>query len=230
MQFTYTPEQIELRDRASRLAEAIIPYEEPCETGGGLPDSALAEIRELTLQAQLNAINMPTEWGGQGLSILDQVIVQERLGQLTNALWDAVWRPANALRHCTEAQRERYLIPAIAGRAARLLRGHRGEGRLGPVADRDRPPGPDGDGFRLNGEKWFVTVGDVADFLIVQALVGTERAPTLFLVDKNAARRVGQAHAGLHAHVRVRAPRVRVRGRAPWRPTRSSARSAAATS
>ncbi len=52
---------------------------------------------QLTLEAELNAINMPTEWGGQGLSLLEQVIVQERLGQLTNALWDAVWRPANAL-------------------------------------------------------------------------------------------------------------------------------------
>ena len=41
-------------------------------------------------------------------------------------------------------------------------------------------------GYRISGEKWFVTVGDVADFLIVQALVGDERAPTLFLVDKDA--------------------------------------------
>ena len=48
---------------------------------------------------------MPAEWGGQGLSVLDQVIVQEQLGQLTNALWDMVWRPANALRACDEAQR-----------------------------------------------------------------------------------------------------------------------------
>jgi butyryl-CoA dehydrogenase len=39
----------------------------------------------------------------------------------------------------------------------------------------------------LNGEKWFVTTGDVADFLIVLALVEPERAPTLFLVDKNLA-------------------------------------------
>ena len=55
----------------------------------------------------LNAINMPAEWGGAGLSVLDQVIVQEQLGRLTNALWDMVWRPANALRACDEAQRER---------------------------------------------------------------------------------------------------------------------------
>src|SRR5579884_1351095 len=115
MDFTYTAEQLELRDRADALARAIMPYEEPCEAGRGLPDEQLAEIRRLTLDHELNAINMPAEWGGQGLSILDQAIVQERLGQLTNALWDAVWRPANALRHCTPPQRERYLIPAIAG-------------------------------------------------------------------------------------------------------------------
>jgi acyl-CoA dehydrogenase len=185
VQFTYTPEQTELRDRAARLTESIIVFEEPCEAGHGLPDESLAEIRRLTLDAGLNAINMPADWGGQGLSVLDQVIVQERLGQLTNALWDAVWRPANALRHCTPAQRQRYLIPAIRGERRdcfAVTEEHAGSdpSLIQTVAVRD------GDGFRITGEKWFVTVGDVADFLIVQALAGDERAPTLFLVDKDA--------------------------------------------
>ncbi len=185
MQFTYTPEQLALRDRAQRLTEAIIPFEEPCEAGRGLPAESLAEIRRLTLEHELNAINMPAEWGGQGLSILDQVIVQERLGQLTNALWDAVWRPANALRHCTPEQRERYLIPAINGErrdcfAVTEEKAGSDPSLIETIAERD------GDGFRLTGEKWFVTVGDVADFLIVQALAGEERAPTLVLVDKDA--------------------------------------------
>ncbi len=130
MQFTYTPEQQELRDRAHRLAEAMIGFEEPCEQGRGLPDESLAEIRRLTLEHELNAINMPAEWGGQGLSVLEQVIVQERLGQLTNALWDAVWRPANALRHCTPAAARAVPHPGHQRRAPRLLRGHRGEGRV----------------------------------------------------------------------------------------------------
>src|ERR1700749_2855651 len=185
MDFTYSPEQLELRDRAQSLTDAIIPFEIPCEEGRGLPDPSLAEIRRLTLDHRLNAINMPAEWGGQGLSILDQVIVQERLGQLTNALWDAVWRPANALRHCTPAQRERFLIPAINGErrdcfAVTEEKAGSDPSLIETVAVRD------GDGFRISGEKWFVTVGDVADFLIVQALVGPERAPTLFLVDKAA--------------------------------------------
>ncbi|MGH2913487.1 MAG: acyl-CoA dehydrogenase family protein [Solirubrobacteraceae bacterium] len=184
MDFTYTAEQLELRDRAQRLTDAMIGFEDPCEAGRGLPSGSLAEIRRLTLEHECNAINMPTEWGGQGLSILDQVIVQERLGQLTNALWDAVWRPANALRACTESQRERWLIPAIRGERRDCFAVTEASAGSDPslietVARRD------GDGYRISGEKWFVTVGDVADFLIVQALAGDERAPTLFLVDKS---------------------------------------------
>jgi acyl-CoA dehydrogenase len=116
--------------------------------------------------------------------VLEQVIVSERLGQLTNALWDAVWRPANALRHCTAEQRERYLVPAIRGErrdcfAVTEEKAGSDPSLIETVAERE------GDGYRLSGEKWFVTVGDVADFLIVQALAGPERAPTLFLVNKD---------------------------------------------
>jgi acyl-CoA dehydrogenase len=185
MEFTYSPEQLELRDRAGRLTEAIIPFEDPCEAGRGLDGESLAEIRRLTLEHQLNAINMPVEWGGQGLSVLDQVIVSERLGQLTNALWDAVWRPANALRHCTSQQRERYLIPAIAGDRRDCFAVTEEKAGSDPSLIETVAVADGRGGFRISGEKWFVTVGDVADFLIVQALVGEERAPTLFLVDKD---------------------------------------------
>ena len=43
-------------------------------------------------------------------------------------------------------------------------------------------------GFRINGEKWFVTSGDVAQVLIVMANVidGADKLPTLFLVDTDA--------------------------------------------
>jgi acyl-CoA dehydrogenase len=182
--YRYTDEQLELRDRAAALAREIMAYEPECEEHRGLSAQSLAEIRELTLKTSLNAINMPLDWGGQGLSVLDQVIVQERLGQLTNALWDAVWRPANALKHCNAEQRERYLLPAIAGErrdcfAVTEEKAGSDPSLIETVAVRD------GDSYKLTGEKWFVTVGDVADFLIVQALVGTERAPTLFLVDKD---------------------------------------------
>jgi acyl-CoA dehydrogenase len=185
MDFTYSPEQLELQARAQSLTDAMIGFEIPCEEGRGLPDESLAEIRQLTLDHRLNAINMPTEWGGQGLSVLEQVIVSERLGQLTNALWDAVWRPANALRHCTPAQRERFLLPAIAGDRRDCFAVTEEKAGSDPsLIETVAVPSGDG-GFRITGEKWFVTVGDVADFMIVQALAGPERAPTLFLIDKD---------------------------------------------
>ena len=183
MNFTLTPEQAELGERAAALAAEIMVHEEACEAANGLPPEVHAEVADRVRAHRLNAINMPAEWGGQGLGVLEQVIVQEQLGRLTNALWDMVWRPANALRACDEGQRERYLLPGIRGE------------RRDCVAITERDAGSDpgaiattaervGGGYAIDGEKWFVTVGDVADYLIVLALVLPERAPTLFLIDK----------------------------------------------
>jgi acyl-CoA dehydrogenase len=184
MDFTYTPEQLELQARARALADEIMVHEEACEAAGGLPDEVHREVAERVRHHRLNAINMPADWGGQGLSVLDQVIVQEQLGQLTNALWDTVWRPANALRACDDAQRERYLLPGIRGQRRDCVAVTEADAGSDPSAIKTTAERIDG-GYRLNGEKWFVTVGDVADHLIVLAMVLPERAPTLFLVDKD---------------------------------------------
>ena len=115
MDFAYTPRLAELKRRAVELYERIEPFEEACELHNGLSAEDHAEIRGAVLETGLQAINMPEEWGGAGLTVLEQVVVQEELGKLTGALWDCVWRPANALRACTPEQRERYLIPDIRG-------------------------------------------------------------------------------------------------------------------
>jgi butyryl-CoA dehydrogenase len=184
MDFAYTPRLLDLKRRAIDLTERILRYEEPCEENNGLPPEALADIREAVLDAELQAINMPADWGGAGLTVLEQVVVQEELGKLTNALWDAVWRPANALRACTPEQRERWLIPAIRGErrdAVAITEPHAGSDprAISTTATAD------GDGYHIDGEKWFVTVGDAADFLLVLAIVQPLGEPTMFLVDKD---------------------------------------------
>jgi acyl-CoA dehydrogenase len=181
---TLSAAQEDLRARARAVTTGIIAHEETCEEGNGLPAETHAQIAGLVRKHALNAINMPTEWGGQGLSVLDQVLVQEELGQLTNALWDTVWRPANALRACTPAQREEYLLPAIRGERRDCFAVTEEGAGSDPSLIATTAERVDG-GFRIEGEKWFVTVGDVADFLIVLAVVIPERAPTLFLIDKN---------------------------------------------
>ncbi|MGW7823803.1 acyl-CoA dehydrogenase family protein [Streptomyces puniciscabiei] len=184
MDFRLTPRQTQLKAAARALTDVIAAYEIPCEENNGLPADAHAKIRDAVLDAGLQAVNMPAEWGGAGLTIAEQVTVQEELGRLTGALWDMVWRPANALRHCTPQQRERFLVPVIRGeRRDCYAVTEPGAGsdpqNLATTATRNDQ------GWVLNGEKWFVTVGDHADFMIVLAAAGPERAPTLFLVDKD---------------------------------------------
>ncbi|MCF3136084.1 acyl-CoA dehydrogenase family protein [Streptomyces olivochromogenes] len=184
MDFRLTPRQEQLKADARALTDFITAYELPCEEDNGLPASAHAKIRDAVLEAGLQAVNMPAEWGGAGLTIAEQVTVQEELGRLTGALWDMVWRPANALRFCTPEQRERFLVPVIKGeRRDCYAVTEPGAGsdpqNLATTATKNDQ------GWVLDGEKWFVTVGDHADFMIVLAAAGPERAPTLFLVDKD---------------------------------------------
>jgi acyl-CoA dehydrogenase len=185
MNFGYDPHQLLLKSKAQELYSFIAQFEEDCERDNGLAPQAHDKIREAVLAAGLQAVNMPAEWGGAGLTITEQVIVQEELGKLTGALWDTVWRPANALRFCTPEQREKYLIPVIQGtrRDAYAVT----EPQAGSDPQRLlTTASPCAGGYRLNGTKWFVTVGDHADFLIVLAVVD-DGGPTLFLVDKDSA-------------------------------------------
>jgi alkylation response protein AidB-like acyl-CoA dehydrogenase len=184
MDFRLTPRQVQLKAGARALTDFIAGYEIQCEEDNGLPADAHAKVRDAVLDAGLQAVNMPAEWGGAGLTIAEQVTVQEELGRLTGALWDMVWRPANALRFCTPEQRERFLVPVINGeRRDCYAVTEPGAGsdpqNLATTATKNDQ------GWVLNGEKWFVTVGDHADFMIVLAAAGPERAPTLFLVDKD---------------------------------------------
>jgi alkylation response protein AidB-like acyl-CoA dehydrogenase len=183
MEFAYTPRLAELKDRARALTEKIIPFEDECERNNGLCVESHASIKAAVLGSGLQAINTPAEFGGAGLSVLEQVVVQDELGKLTNALWDCVWRPANPLAHATPEQRERYLIPGARGdRRDAVAISEAAAGSDFSAAKTTATPDGNG-GYVINGEKWFVTVGDVADFLIVLANVQPEHAPTMFLVD-----------------------------------------------
>lgn len=184
MDLTLSAAQEDLQRRARSLTESIMGHELACEEQNGLSPDAHREIADRVRELRLNAINMPAEWGGQGLCVLDQVLVQEELGRLTNALWDAVWRPANALRACSPEQRDEYLVPAIRGERRDCFAVTEAGAGSDPSLIETTARRMDG-GYRIDGEKWFVTVGDVADFLIVLAMVLPEREPTLFLVDKD---------------------------------------------
>jgi len=181
-----TPEQEDLRERARRFVdEVLIPNEELAETSGGkIPDELKQRITRESVDAGLSGGLHAREHGGQGWSKLEWFLVEEQFGRSTNALSWHVPGAYNVLKSGTEEQIERYLKPALRGElhdayAVTELNAGSDPSRIEATAVRS-----DG-GWVINGEKWFVTYGDIAAVYIVMAnaIENGETHPTLFLVD-----------------------------------------------
>jgi alkylation response protein AidB-like acyl-CoA dehydrogenase len=180
---------LEIQERARRFTdEVLIPLElEAEERDGRLPAEAIELVKREALAAGLTGGLHAREHGGQEWTLTQAVLVWEQLGRSTNAIHWHVPNAYNVWAHASAEQAERYLRPALRGElrdAYAVTEAEAGSdpSRIAAVAERR------GDGFVLNGEKWFVTSGDVASVLIVMANVpdGDERLPTLFLVDADA--------------------------------------------
>jgi acyl-CoA dehydrogenase len=176
---------VELKQRARAFTEQVlIPLELECEEHDGLTPESAAVAKAAVLEWRFNAINHPKDDGGQGLDLFEQILVEEEWGKATGALWDIPWRPSIPLASATAAQKDRYLRPAIRGerRDAYAITEEGAGSDPTMVATTARR---DGDAWILNGEKWHVTAGDVADFFLVHAHVDGDTAKaTVFLVDK----------------------------------------------
>ena len=187
MDFTLTPAQAELRDRArAYVVGALQPLEAAFERDHDLPDDTVRELKRLAIGAHLHGGSLPVSAGGQGWTAMEQVLVHEQLGQATGGLWSFIPGAYNALVHCTPEQRRRYLDPSLRGeRNGSYAITEPGQGSdartLASTAVRDAATGE----WVLNGEKWFVTGPSDTDFMIFHCHVidGDERQPTLFLVD-----------------------------------------------
>jgi acyl-CoA dehydrogenase len=184
-----TDDQRELRDRARRFVEDVLmPLEIPAELAlGRLPLETIDEIKREAIAARMHGGRIDVERGGQGWSMLEWFLVNEQFGRCTNGLDWHVPNVYNVWADATPEQFERY-VPAA-------LRGEGGDAYAVTEAEAGSDPSgistvavPVGDGYRITGEKWFVTSGDVARVLIVMANVldGAERLPTLLLVEPGA--------------------------------------------
>ncbi len=184
-----TPEQRELQQRARRFVENVLmPLEvEAEERGGALPEETIAEIKRQAIDARLVGGRIPQEYGGQGWSMLDWFLVNEQFGRVTGGLHWHVPNVYNVLIQGTREQIDHYLVPALKGAGGDAYAVTEAEAGSDPGGIASTAVATDA-GWRINGEKWFVTSGDVARVLIVMANVvdGADRLPTLFLVEPDA--------------------------------------------
>jgi acyl-CoA dehydrogenase len=164
------------------VEDVLMPLEEKAERAGGrLPAEDVERIRSEALAAGLAGGLHAVEHGGQGWTKTQWVLVEEQFGRSTNALSWHVPSAYNVLASGSAEQIERYLKPALRGElhdAYAVTEAGAGSDPSGIETTAVRRDG----GWVINGEKWFVTYGDVAAVYIVMAR--TDDGPTLFLVDR----------------------------------------------
>ena len=181
-----TSEQLELQQRARTFVETVLmPLElEAEELGGRLPEGTIDLVKREAIAQRLHGGRFAPEYGGQGWSMLEWFLVNEQFGRVTNGLHWHVPNTYNVLMQGTPEQIERYLVPALRGEGGDAYAVTEAEAGSDPAGIASSAVASNG-GWRINGEKWFVTSGDVARVLIVMANVvdGGERLPTLFLVE-----------------------------------------------
>ena len=186
----------------------LVPHEDLVERLDAVPPELAREIRGKALAAGLYAANFPAELGGGGLDAMGVTLAERELGWTAWALQTLVSRPGNILRACQGSQVDEYLLPTIRGeRHDCLAMTEPGAGSdVRSMTTRARRDGSD---WVIDGLKHFISHADVADFVVLFAVTGTEQGPqgersaiSAFLVD----------HANPGLTIRRGAPSVSHRG------------------
>jgi acyl-CoA dehydrogenase len=190
--FTISFEQQALIDSLSAFVEKeLYPHEALVEEQRCVPDEIAADIRQKAEAAGFHSMNMPVELGGGGLDYQTMALVDRELGKPSTALSLLIARPTKILLACKGEQIERYLKPVIRGERKdcfALTEPAGGSDAKSITTSAKR----DGDDWIINGVKQFISYADMADFIVLFAITGTDDTPkgprkrfTAFLVDKD---------------------------------------------
>ena len=186
--------EIKLNDQAKKwqkiAREYADKYLQPHEIEAELNNGELS--KELTLRNKkkaielgFTAIDVPQSYGGLGLSMVEQVAIWEQLGRVSNALsWCFPEAQSWMFDACSEEQIKEYILPLMEGKRKDCY-AITESGSGSDVANLESTAKKTTDGYILNGEKWYVTSANLADYFWFQAYIPEEDEDALFLVDKD---------------------------------------------
>ena len=193
MDFGLTDEEREIRDwvrtfvdREIKPLEATV-LERERRNERGLTLEELRALQDKAKQSGFFGVLTPEEYGGMGLSPLVAALIEIELGR-SFVQFKFGGDADNILFEANDEQKKEYLEPTIAGdRYSCFAITEPGAGsdarNIRTSAVRD------GDEWVINGEKTFITGGDIADFTMVFAVTDKEKGAnggvTCFLVDRD---------------------------------------------
>ncbi len=175
------------RDRAFKFAtEELIPFEVEAELHEGrLAPEIEKRHKKLAIELGFSAMDVPRSRGGRQARIVDQVAVWEQLGRVTNALcWCFSEAQSWMFEACSEEQIQQFILPLMSG-ARKECYAITESGSGSDVSVETTARRAKG-GYSIDGEKWYVTSANHADYFILQArLVDGPHAgsDSLFFID-----------------------------------------------
>ena len=168
----------------SFMAAEVIPLEgEMLHGEQATLDAAVARAQDKVRQIGLWATNHPVEFGGLGLSMVEHGLLSEALGRspLGHLIFGVQAPDAGNVEilhtHATDEQRERYLRPLVEGKIRSCFSMTEPELPGSNPVMMGTSAVKDGSDYVINGQKWFTSSADGADFAIVMAVTNPDAHP-----------------------------------------------------
>lgn len=141
--------------------------------------------KEMVRKMELWAPNHPIELGGMGLNLIEHALVSESLGRspLGHFVFGCQAPDAGNIEilhlYGTKEQKEKYLRPLVEGKIRSCFSMTEVDMPGSNPTLMDTTAVKDGDDYVINGQKWYTTAADGAEFAIVMAITNPEAGPYL---------------------------------------------------
>ena len=175
MDFQLDKDQKELKRRVREFAEAeLAPAASQRDASGEFPAAEVKKLQEMGLFGLV----FPTRYGGGGRDFVSYVTAVEELARVDASVTITMLAHTLCATHldafASHEQKERHLAPLLRGEALgawALTEPEAGSDAagIGTAAAQD------GEGWRLNGKKFFISNGSRAATVVVMARTGPER-------------------------------------------------------
>ena len=186
MDFELTSEQRAIQETFGRFAdEQIVPRAAAIDEAHEFPHELFGKLGELGFFG----MRYPEEAGGSGFGLLEICLAMAEIARGSVSLAGCATMQSLMGTHCLqelggEDIRARLFQPALAGEkigAICMTEPNAGSDLSSIATAAEKVDG----GYRLNGQKMWVTSAPVADFFTVFAKAGPEKALTIFLVERD---------------------------------------------
>lgn len=188
MDFDYTPEQEQLRkDYRERLEAVMTPERRKSVAKLAEGGDAITECRRALGEAGLLGVAWPVEYGGSGLTALEQYIFGEEARRVNAPLPMITLNTVGPtlIQYGTEVQKQKFL-PAILKGEVDFAIGYSEPGAGSDLASLRTTAVRDGDHFVINGSKMFTSGAEFADYIWLAARTDPEakkhKGITVFMV------------------------------------------------